>query len=623
MAAPKKVRRVLDDNLLEQILDSDNELSDYVSSNDDDEPYAQNASNLDATSQSGDDMPDNASSDSGSDGSIGHVLGGRRGNQVQARVIQNQPAWTENGQRRDRFQFTAVPGLKANVADKDDQVQYFELFFDDDILAVIVEQTNLYAAQFIDERRGQEKRRSRYKQWQDTNSDEIRVLLALLFLQGIIQKPDNQMYFSKRQSIATPFFSDIMLCDCFLLLCKFLHFADNTMMDPGIPNVSRKLYKLYPILNHLRQKFKSVYQPEQEIAIDESLMMWKGRLGWKQYIPSKRARFGIKSYELCESQSGYIWDFFIYTGQDTEYRSEYRDNPSMGAKVVLSLAHPLLDQGYGINMDNFFSSPVLFDFLCQHETDAVGTIRSNRKGLPVQMKQKRLKKGESCEYYRGKLMALKWRDKKDVHMLSTYHNGTKVDVRQRGDKVASKPQVCLTYNDTMGGVDLSDAYLVCYPSVRKRLKKYYQKQFRHLVDMSALNAYLLYKKQGGKMDRLTFQLDLIEGILAKYKQGAPAKPRRGRPPHGEMPQRLSERHFPSHIPPTPKKDKPTRRCVVCQSRKKREESSYYCRKCDKALCAAPCFELYHTLVRYNTDILPNPADESDGSGDMDVSDQDD
>ncbi|XP_064631427.1 piggyBac transposable element-derived protein 4-like [Lineus longissimus] len=191
-----------------------------------------------------------------------------------------------------------------------------------------------------------------------------------------------------------------MPCDRFLLLCKFLHFADNTMMDPGIPNVSRKLYKLYPILNHLRQKFKSVYQPEQEIAIDESLMMWKGRLGWKQYIPSKRARFGIKSYELCESQSGYIWDFFIYTGQDTEYRAEYRDNPSMGAKVVLSLAHPLLDQGYGINMDNFFSSPVLFDFLCQHETDAVGTIRSNRKGLPVQMKQKRLKKGESCEYYR-------------------------------------------------------------------------------------------------------------------------------------------------------------------------------------------------------------------------------
>ncbi|XP_064621353.1 piggyBac transposable element-derived protein 4-like [Lineus longissimus] len=344
-----------------------------------------------------------------------------------------------------RFQFTAVPGLKANVADKDDPVPYFELFFDDDILAVIVEQTNLYAAQFIDEHKGQEKH--------------------------------------------------------------------NTMMDLGIPNVSRKLYKLYPILNHLRQKFKSVYQPEQEIAIDESLMMWKGRLGWKQYIPSKRARFGIKSYELCESQSGYIWDFFTYTGQDTEYRAEYRDNPSMGARVILSLAHPLLDQGYGINMDNFFSSPILFDFLCQHETDAVGTIRPNRKGLPVQMTQKRLKKGESCDYYRGKLMALKWRDKKDVHMLSTYHNGTKVDVRQRGDKVVSKPQVCLDYYDTMGGVDLSDAYIS--KRTRKRLKKYYQKQFRHLVDMSALYAYLLYKKQGGKMDRLTFQLDLIEGILAK------------------------------------------------------------------------------------------------------------
>ena len=61
----------------------------------------------------------------------------------------------------------------------------------------------------------------------------------------------------------------------------------------------------------MKRKFSSVYIPDEHVSIDESLMLWKGRLGWRQYIPSKRARYGIKSYEICDSQSGYIWDFLF------------------------------------------------------------------------------------------------------------------------------------------------------------------------------------------------------------------------------------------------------------------------------------------------------------------------
>jgi hypothetical protein len=40
---------------------------------------------------------------------------------------------------------------------------------------------------------------------------------------------------------------------------------------------------------------------------------------WKVYIPSKRARFDIKSYELYEAKSGYVINFMIYIGQDTVF----------------------------------------------------------------------------------------------------------------------------------------------------------------------------------------------------------------------------------------------------------------------------------------------------------------
>ncbi|CAH1995029.1 unnamed protein product [Acanthoscelides obtectus] len=57
--------------------------------------------------------------------------------------------------------------------------------------------------------------------------------------------------------------------------------------------------------------------------------------------------------------------------------------------------------------------------------------------------------------------------------------------------------------------------------------------------------------------------------------------------------RLTERHFPSIIPPTTKA-KPTNRCVLCAERKKRKESRYWCPESRTGLCPAPCSGIYHT-----------------------------
>jgi hypothetical protein len=120
---------------------------------------------------------------------------------------------------------------------------------------------------------------------------------------------------------------------CHLLL-KFLHFVDNESYDEATRG-SKRLYKLKPILDHRNAKFRSVYTPQCDVSVDESLMMWMGRLSWKVYIPSKRARFGIKSFELCEAKSGYVRNFIIYT-----------KNEPYGSKVILHLMAPLLNQGY-------------------------------------------------------------------------------------------------------------------------------------------------------------------------------------------------------------------------------------------------------------------------------------
>jgi hypothetical protein len=82
---------------------------------------------------------------------------------------------------------------------------------------------------------------------------------------------------------------------------------------------------------------------------------------------------------------------------------------------------------------------------------------------------------------------MKWRNEKDICLISTTHDKM-VPARIRGQEM-EKPKVAIDYNSGMGGVDLSDAYLTSYHSTRKTLKKYYQKHFHHFIDICCLNLY--------------------------------------------------------------------------------------------------------------------------------------
>lgn len=104
---------------------------------------------------------------------------------------------------------------------------------------------------------------------------------------------------------------------------------------------------------------------------------------------------------------------------------------------------------------------------------------------------KTLRKGEVAVGFRKKLMVLKWKDKREVCMLSSIHYASMKTVKDRKGGTKLKPQVSIDYNDAMGGVDLSDQYMITYSTARKRMKKYYQKIFRHLLDLCVFNSFVI------------------------------------------------------------------------------------------------------------------------------------
>ena len=72
-------------------------------------------------------------------------------------------------------------------------------------------------------------------QWKAKDRAEILTLLAVVILMGIVHKPAFAIYCSTDSLISTPIFSQIISRDRFLILVKFVHFADNknnNLADP-------------------------------------------------------------------------------------------------------------------------------------------------------------------------------------------------------------------------------------------------------------------------------------------------------------------------------------------------------------------------------------------------------
>ena len=149
----------------------------------------------------------------------------------------------------------------------------------------------------------------------------------------------------------------------------------------------------------------------------------------------------------------------------------------------------------------------------------------------------------------------------------------------------------------MGAIDRSDMMLSNVECMRKSIK-WYRKLFFHTVDLCLLNAHALYlTTTGNRVPLSKFQLEVIRQLLAKFHTPSTTQ-KKGKPSNGMTPLRLTERHFPSLVPPTEKRKNAMRKCIVCTNTKvgvkNRRESQVMCEPCDVGLCISPCFGIYHT-----------------------------
>ena len=366
--------------------------------------------------------------------------------------------------------------------------------------------------------------------WSDTTLEELKAFYGLSLLMGSMQFDREEMYWSNNNKhwLVGSSFGEVMTRTRFTQIKRYLHFSDDTQ----IANQNDKLFKVRLILDNLRKSFQEEYIPHREVSVDEAMIPFKGQLGMKQYMKDKPVKFGIKMWVAADAVSAYCYNFEVYIGKNNDIVNK---NLGMAAKVVIGLTKSLEKKGYVIYTDNFYTSPVLADFLYARQTYLCGTIRTNRKGYPKALVQtaaqgRRMERGSSDWLMCGPFLATYWKDNRIVYYLSTFHTPASEENlttnRRNKDGTAAILNITPTvqgYAAYMGGVDRLDQ--MSRISKSKKSIHWYRKIEVKLREISIYNAYILEgtaidhnATNKRKRDLLSFRMDLAHQLIGNYRQ---------------------------------------------------------------------------------------------------------
>ncbi|KAE9523001.1 hypothetical protein AGLY_016632 [Aphis glycines] len=425
-------------------------------------------------------------------------------NPSQSPNVTNNAWFNVTGDYQKQFVFNKNSGLKIDIPETASVWYHFNLFCSDDIIELIVIETNSNAEQFLSKIRLS--KASRFSKWVPTNYNEIKKLIGLLLWMGLVQMPSIESYWSTKSRYINNISGKTMPRNRFELILRFWHFSDN-MKAP----MDDRIYKVRGLIKRLVKNYQSVMEPGEYMAIDESMVPFRGRLKFRQYIPGKAHKYGAKLFKICEV-NGYTHDVNVYAGKNQV------NGKGLACRVVLKLSNPFLNAGRTIVTDNFYTSLPLANELLDKNTHLIGTLRSNRIRLPEIFKTK-LRPGEIIgrENINGIVVA-KWYDKRDVSMMSTKHNINMVETGKKNRKNESifKPQIILDYNAGKAGIDLSDQLSSYSSPVRKSIRWYHKVATEVLLGTSVVNALIVYnmnKPSDKKISIAKFREMLVDELL--------------------------------------------------------------------------------------------------------------
>ena len=481
-------------------------------------------------------------------------------------------------------------------------VGIFRLFFTSALVGTIVHETNKYARQVLGD--------AASGKWEDVDADDISAFLGFALLMGINRLPQLHLYWNTNPAFHYLPIAERITRDRFLAIWRYLHFtttpppsssstatgasstsgaSSSSSSDPT--RTQDKLWKVRPIISAVVAACRTNYRPHREQAIDEAMVAFKGRSSMKQYLPMKPVKCGFKIWVRSDSHNGYVCELECYMGRKGD-----KTEVGLGGSVVTRLTRDLVGKSYHIFMDSFFSSVPLYHRLLLENIYCTGTVRSNRRNFPPDLKDvaKRglASRGDKIVRQDGNVSVCVWQDTRPVTFMSAGHNPdhTKSIPRKRVDGSIMNvecPISIVDYNKYMGGVDRGDQYRKYY-HVHVKSRKSYKYIFWFLFEVCVLNSFILSHYSPCNLPistYLSYRLQLATELIGNYNSRKRHVISRTVIHHHLA---VNTQHYPCKAPSRGR----------CKLHLCRSQTMCYCRTCDMHFChtgdhTTDCFLKHH------------------------------
>ncbi|KAF4514013.1 UNVERIFIED_CONTAM: hypothetical protein B566_EDAN018641, partial [Ephemera danica] len=314
--------------------------------------------------------------------------------------------------------------------------------------------------------------------WKDCDEVEIKAFIGLVLLAGVLRQSKHSLTELWSATVGPPIFRATMSLHRFKQLSRFLRFDDKDLRP-----ADDKFAPIREVWETVNSLFGRYFIPGDNITVDEQLLPYRGRCGFRQYMPSKPDKYGIKFWIATCSTTYYPLNTIPYLGREGNQRAV-----GLGSQVVLSLTEPYYNTGRNITCDNYFTSYALAMELQGKGLTLLGTVKKNKTFLPEEFKPNRRRPLASSVFgftYDTTIVSYVPSIGKSVALLSTTHHDSKIDAE------TGKPEIIMDYNATKGGVDTLDQMAHTYTSKRS-VKRWPMAVFYNLLDLCGIAAYVIW-----------------------------------------------------------------------------------------------------------------------------------
>jgi hypothetical protein len=342
--------------------------------------------------------------------------------------------------------------------------------------------------------------------WLPTDSYELLAFIGVHIFMGIDSLPTRRMYW--QSDTRHPTVATVLSRDRFESITRYLRVS-----PPEVGAAPRNPFSFVrAFIAALNHSFPRHWNPGRHIALDESMVSFRGRSDIKQFVPGKPHPHGYKIWVLANEN--YMVQLQLYQGKAAA-------GPSIH-DMVMQLTQLYRNNNHVLYIDTLFTSPTLVASLFNVGIRVCGSVKRNRIGMPstatlTSAQLAAIPRGAHMQMQRDSVTLCAWRDKKLILLLYNHIDPNRLTTMQRwGEDGAiyqlGCPQAIRDYFHHARAVDIINQLHYSYLPGRKS-RKCWTRLVWWLIDICILNAFRLWQVQHPDESHLTFRLQLAHELM--------------------------------------------------------------------------------------------------------------